>query len=676
MAAHTFCRLCEGYCGFVAETDGATLTRLEPDSADPVSEGYTCEVASRSLAALRRPDRVTRPLKRENGRLVPATWDEAIKDIGQRLGAIRSQSGARAIGLHLGEPVQRSSRVLVRSLAFALGMGTPNVFSSLASGAGPRLFATELMLGHPVPLLADVGRAHYVVMMGQDPRATSWGPGYLGMAHEGAMQFSRKTKGTKVVVADPRKTELAAAMDQHLAIRPGTEPFLALGMLAATVKGDWRDRQYVEDYTRHYEKLGDLLAPWPVDRCADICGVTAAALSGVALKFGRAAMAVLHAGPSAFQNANGMLGAWAWLALHTLTANTLRPGGLYEHVGFVDPHNLLTTIGLSDAPRTRVHGHPLQLLQAPETSLVDEVLTPGEGQVRALISVSGDAAGRLPGSARVKQALGSLELLVCLAREQDETTAAAHWVLPIPHPWERADLGLHDNNQLPVHGLLSTPAVVSAPGEVRAEEDILKDLFAAVHPGLRGSAWGAHLGLFGGWLARADLESWENRLLGFVAEDASARLAEPPHRIHVGDTDRSQWRVTTKDGRIDLLPDAIGELLARLEAPVRSPDRPFVLRTSAARDRAPDRAHRDAGADPGVSLHPDAGFAAGSRVRVVTRYGEALATVRLDPSLRADTVDLPAGYAADALALLPSEPADALAGAPVRDGLDCAIRPA
>lgn len=676
MATHTYCRLCEGYCGLVAQTDGSHLLSLAADPSDPVSEGYICDTAKRSVDALRRPDRVTRPMKRENGRLVPSTWDEAIKDIGARLGAVRSQSGPRAVGLSLGEPVQRSSRVLVRSLAFALGMGTPNVFSSLASGAGPRLFVTELMLGHPAPLLSDLGRAHFVVLMGQNPRETSWGPGTLGMAHEPWLQFSRKTKGTKVVVADPRKSEFAASMDQHLPIRPGTEPFLALGMLAATVKGDWRDKQYVDDYTRHYEKLGDLLAPWPVDRCADICGVSAAALSGVALKFGRAAMAVLHAGPSSFQNSNGVVGAWAWLALHTLTANTLRPGGLYDHAGFIDPHSVLKTLALAEAPRTRVHGHPLLMLQAPETSLVDEVLTPGEGQVRALITVSSNPAGSLPGSARVKQALGALDLLVCLAREQDETTAQAHWVLPIPHPWERADLGLHDNNQLPVHGLLQTPAVTAAPGDVRLEEDILKDIFAATHPGLRGTAWGTHLALFGSWLARADLESWENRLLGYVAEDAPARLAEPTHRIHVGDTDRSLWRVTTRDGRIDLLPDAIGELMARLEAPVRSPDRPFILRTSAALDRAPDRAHRATDADPGLSVHPDSGFASGSKVRVVTRFGEALATVHLDPTLRPDTADLPGGYAADAMALLPSEPADALAGAPVRDGLDCAIRSA
>lgn len=676
MPVHTYCRLCEGACGLVAEGAPENLSALNADPTDPVSEGFVCEVPARSLAAMRDPGRVTRPMKRVDGKLVPASWDEAIADISARLKAIRAQSGPGSLAISLGEPVQRSSRVLLRSLAFGVGLGTPNVFSSLARGAGPRLHMAELMLGHPAPLLSDLGRAHYVVLLGGDQRQSHWGPGNLGMAHEKWMAFSRKTKGTKVVVADPRKTELAAAMDQHLAIRPGTEPWFLLGLVSATVKGEWGDRHYIDTYTRHAEKLAAALESWPVDRCAEICGVPAAQLSGVGLKLSRAAMAVVHPGASTFQNEHAGVGAWAWLALHTLTANTLRPGGLYEHRGFVDLHTVLAGLPMGGAPRTRVGGHPLLMLQAPETALPDEILTPGEGQVRALVCVSSNPAASLPGTKRVREALGGLDLLVCLARHEDETAAQAHWVLPIPHPWERTDTHLLDSALLPVHGTARAPAVSSAPGEVRLEEDILRDLFQAVRPGMRNAAWGRHLVVAANLLARADLDAWEERLLGYVDESAAAKLAEEPHRLHLGDTDRSGWRVTTKDGRIDLLPDVVAEHLARLTPPERPKDQPYVLRTSRLLDRAPDTWHRGRGEDPGVSLHPDSGFVDGSRVRVVTRYGEVVTRVRLDPALRSDVADLPAGFSADALSLLAGSAGCPITGAPARDGLACAVLPA
>ena len=677
MAVHTYCRLCEGYCGVVAEVADGRPVSLSADPNDPVSEGFLCDTARRSLGALGDARRITRPMKRVDGRLVPASWEDAIREIGAQLRTIRGQSGARSVGLVLGEGVQHSTSVLARSLAFAMGMGTPNLFSSLAREAGPQLIAAEQMLGHPMSMLSDVGRAHYVVLLDGEQRDSDWGPRNPGQAHERWVQFSRKTKGTKVVVAGPRKTPLAEAVDQHLSIRPGTEPFMLLGLLAATVKGDWGDAQYIRDHTSHAVRLPELLAAWPVDRCADICGVPAAQLSGVGLKFSRAAMGVMHPGAGTFANAHPTVGAWAWIALHTMTANTLRPGGLYEHVGVFDMHGVLSAVPSSSAPRTRVHGLPLLMMQAPDALLADEILTPGEGQVRAVITVGANPVAALPASSRVRGALGGLDLLVCLARTEDETAAQAHWVLPIPHPWERRDLQVHTTPLLPVHQTAVGNPIATAPPDVRMEEDILRDLFAAVRPGVRGSGWGLHVTMLGQLAARADFATWETRLLDTLEDGAADQLAAEPHRLHVGDTDRSQWRLTTSDNRINVAPDAIVELVRQLAAPTADPALPLFLRTSRRVTRDVDALHRDAGAeDPGVGLHPDHGFSDGASVRVRTRFGDVLARVRVDPTLRSDSVDLPAGFAADASALLNPERVDPLCGMPERDGLACAIEQA
>ncbi len=672
MQTNTYCRLCDGACGLVVDLDDNRVSGVRGDPSDPVSEGYSCEVADASVQAVSHPNRVTRPLKREGGELVPCSWDEAISEIGAKLREIRGQSGPASLGLYLGDAVQRSSHSLARALTVGVGLGTPNILSTQCREAAPRIRAAELALGHPVNLLTDLGRAHYVILLSGGQRESSWGQQYPGMAHEQWIQHSRKTKGTKVVVADPKKTELAESVDQHLPIRPGTEAFFLLGMASAILKGGWVDRQYLRDYASGLDELEGMLAPWDVERCADICGLKAAMLSGVALKFSRAAMAVIHPGPGTFQGGNGLVAAWAWMVIHTLTANTLRPGGLYDHRGLIDLHMLWSSLSTDGAPRTRVGDHPLVLLQAPHTALPDEVLTPGEGQLRALLCVEGNPAWDLPESPRAREALRQLELLVCLTRTLDQTTEFADYVLPTTHPWEQRDLHFLDATALPAHFTQLAPALVPVQGEARSPDEILRGLFAEVRPGLRGSVWGRHLAMIGRAAASADLEQWAQRLSEWLGGLDWDTLSEAPHRIHEGDTNRANWRVSHDDNRIDLSPDPMGRLLSDLRAP--SPDERFGLwlRTSARVDRAPDAHHRDA-VDPGVSAHPDVGIADGAQVKVETAYGSVQATLHHDSRLRPDTIDVPAGYVVDANALLAGARSDAGTGAPEADGLPCQL---
>jgi anaerobic selenocysteine-containing dehydrogenase len=671
MNQRTFCRLCEGACGLVADVDGGALRALAPDTQDPVSGGFICDVATRSVGALAAPGRITQPLHRSGGRLVPVSWDEAIRGVADALKKARAQGEARSIGLYLGEALQRSDRGLVRSLATAAALGTPSVFSELSEGAGPRLLAAERALGHAVPLLPDIGRAHYVLALGGEQEGSGWGPLIRGRAHGDWLAHSRRTKGTKLVVAGPRATDFAREATQHLAIRPGSEPFLLLGMLVAVVKGGWHDPQFVRDYTRGWDALVDALAPWSVERCAARCGVDAAAISGVALKFSRAAMAVAVPDGSTFSNSHAGLTAWAWMTLHTVTANTLRPGGLYDHEGVFDLHHALAMLRSERAPRTRTGGHPLVLMQAPAAALVDEVLVPGEGQVTALLCVRGDPAGRLPGAARVEEALRALGTLVCLSTHHDDTTAMADWVLPVLHPWEREDLETVGAALLPRDAARYTPAVAAPAGEARHEADILAELAASV--GAARGAWGWHLGLAGRQIVKADLSAWERNLAGWLS-DSEWEGIEAAGGLDQGESDRSLWRISHEDGLIELFPEGTLPLLQAAGVDDAAADLPMRLRTSAARSEAPDAAHGD-GADAGIGLHPDAGLVDGARVRVRTRHGSVEGVVHLDDRLRADTVDIPREASVRATLLLSADRLDALTGTAERDGLACAVEP-
>ena len=657
----TYCRLCESRCGLTADTDSGELTALHADKSDPSSKGFICDTATYSVSVLRDPLRITEPMKRVDGHLKPVSWETAISEIGAKLKTIRSQQGAAAIGLYLGDAVQRSSRSLVRALAFGVGSGTPHIFSELCDNAGPRLWAAEQVIGHPTPLVSDLGRAHYVLLLSGSQRELGWGPHNAGMGHEAAIAHSRKTKGTKVVVADPTASDFATSMDGHLQIRPGTEPYLMLGMLCAIVRGGWTDAQFIRDYTTGFAQLEQAIQPWSVDRCAEICGIDGPTLSGVALKFSRAAMAVIHPAAHSFSNAAGGVGAWAWLALHAVTANLLRPGGLYENKGAFDLFGLLSHLPTEKAPKT-ASGHPLLWMQAPATALCENIQS---GAVTALITVNGNPLGTLPNPDNTTSAIDALALHVAITTHEDASAAHADWVLPASHPWEQAGLCLHDSGVLPFRGTMWTPPVAQAKQKSKAEADILADLFSAFRPGLRGSVWGTHIGVTARYLASADLEQWEKRAFSWSDEIDLDAIPANESRIDLGASDRSTWRPSTEDGRLQLWPQAVADRINTITPP---PIEGLSVRTGQAADRAPDIAHRREDA-PTMTLrvHPDQGQDLGARMKLKTAHGMVTVTITHDIRLRPDVLDLPAQ--AGALFLLDETAVDPLTGAPVKDGL-------
>ncbi len=672
----TWCRLTECGAGLQAHVEGDRIVSLKVDPEHPMGRHGTCGVCEGSIGARDDARRILRPRRRVGDAWQEATWDEALTDIAARWKAIRARGGAGAVGVHAGAPVGLDSKGLVRTLAFALQQGTSNLYSPLPTLGGPWVRACELVLGHPVALQSDVGRAHYVVLLGANQEAQGWGPLQSGRNLAADLAFSRRTKGTKLIAVDPRRTALAATADQHHRVLPGTELWFVLGMVRAILDNDWRDTQFTDDHCTPLAPLREALAPWTIERCAEICGVPSGDIGGVALKFSRAAMAVAHKSPQALASTHGTLTAWALLVLHALTANVMRPGGLYENRGAVDLFPVLRQLQTERAPHTRSTAHPLLLLQAPEAALAQDAAATGGDALRALITVQADPLRDLPGGEPIRAALRDLELLVAIDLADTATTRAAHWVLPTVHAWERADGHLHDTSILPMRLLQHTEALVAAPGEARPCADILRDLAGRIGPMWRGGAHGAHLLAAGQLLATSDLERWEERVLSAVGPVSLADVRAAQHGSYHGEVDRAVWRVSHAHGRLDLLPTPIADALAALSAPETPAELPLRLLTSASRDAALRAFDRPAdAADPGVGLHPDAGFADGARVRVRTAFGACEAAVRLDPALRAGVVDLPAGHAADVAALIPADVLDPLTGTAAWNGLACRVEP-
>ena len=637
----------------------ATLTGTRVSSIEPVTQG-----GPRSQLPALKP-RLGKPMRRSGDRLEEISWEAAVREIGDRMRSIRSQQAETAI--LAGARVATDSAAMVRTLATQLALGPACLHTHLADFGAPLVRAAELVIGHPVLLQADVARAHYAVLMGANQSAAGWGPMQVAPGMERELAQARKVKSNKLISIDPRKPALARGSDQHLPIRPGTDLYCLLGMCRHILDNGWRDVQFTRDWTTGLEELTAALAPWTLDRCAAICGVPAGDLGGIALKFSRAAMAVVHLSPQALRGQNATLTAWASLVLHALTANLLRPGGLYENKGIGPAAALMTEFGTAKAPE--LAGRPLLLTQASAHALTERILTPSHAQVRGLLCLSADPATELCGP-RVDAALRSLDLLVAIDTVESATTRLAHFVLPTLAPFEREDIRLLDTVVLPRRELAWTPALEPAPGGARSTDQILRDVYRTQRPTLK-SPFGAHVRLRAAMVVRSGTTSWFEKALATTPARSLAALKTGAW--DGGDVDRATWRVSFDDDRLRLLPDPIGRALANLSEPKQAPGQTHWLLTSAARDALLSRADRDENEDPGVTLHPDAGYSDGERVIVHTSTGSVSALVRNDPELRADTVDLPAGYATPVARLIPDDLLDAFVGTPAWDGLGCSI---
>ncbi len=676
----SWCRACEGLCGVSLEVDGTGIQSLAGDRSHPNNAGFSCEIGKRAAAMARAGERLRRPLRRIGDRLEPVDWEEALRTIGAELTRIRKASGPQSLGLYAGAPLGQNPLGAARTGAMALGLGTTHLFSELALAGAPLLYASELMLGYPVPLQSDVGRAHYTLLLGADQDEARWGPLQAGTVHTQALQYFRRTRRfARVATAGHRATDLTRQADTVLSIRPGTELFLLLGMANAIAQGGWYEHQYLRDYTEGFPRAAEWLAPWTPARVAGICGVEAGDVSGLGLKFSRAAMATIARNAQLTQHHNGTLAAWAWYLVHALTANLLRPGGLFEARGLVDHQPACLAFPLRGAPRTRVDGFASLLLQAPATALSQEALTPGEGQLRALVCVAGDPLGRLPDTDRVHQALEGLELLVAIDAVETATTRRAHWVLPSTMFWERSDVSLLSLPMLPARTLQAAGPVLDPVGEARPEESILADLFRAtrapLRDGLRGGGWGLHLRLLGRLAATADLEGWIDRILELSGQPDLAALRDLPRGVDEGELNRAEWRVERPGARVDLAPEVLEHAVTGLRPPEADPDHPswLVLRTLGPGHHG-TRYTADEAAARAVRVHPASGLTQGAEVVVSTRFGEARGVCHLDEALREDTVEAPWSSLFEAGRLVDGGRLDPFTGTPTQVGLGCRVR--
>jgi anaerobic selenocysteine-containing dehydrogenase len=434
------CPLCEATCGLEVTLRDGAVHRIRGDRDDVFSHGFICPKGSTLGALHDDPDRLRRPLVRRDGRHVEVDWDEAFAEVEARLVPIRERHGADSVAMYLGNPNAHTiaGAVFVRPLIQALA--TKNLYSASTVDQMPRHVSSGLLFGNPGAMpVPDLDRTELLVILGADPLESN---GSLCTAPDFPGRLAAiRDRGGRIVVVDPRRSRTAAVADEHLSIRPGTDAAWLLSLIHVVLR-DGRERISLSPVSG-IEHLGALVEPFSPERVAPVCGIDAATTERIAHELSDGRRSAVYTRIGTHTARHGTLCSWAADVLCLITDNLDVPGGMMWptpcHGRPVPADRAPGGRGFRTGRwSSRVSGHPEVRGELPVAALAEEIETPGDGQVRALITVAGNPARSTPDSVRLERALASLDLVVSVDIYLNETTRYADVILPPPSALEKS----------------------------------------------------------------------------------------------------------------------------------------------------------------------------------------------------------------------------------------------
>jgi anaerobic selenocysteine-containing dehydrogenase len=691
------CPLCEATCGLAIELEGDQVVAVRGDEHDVFSRGYLCPKGATIGELEHDPDRLTAPRVRRDGTLVPTSWDDAFGEVDDRLRAVVAEHGPDSVAIYVGNPNAHtlSGQLYVRPLIKALR--TKNIFSASSVDQLPKHVSSGLVFGDPLAIpVPDIDRTDLLVVLGGDPR-TSNGSLWTVPDVPGRLDALR-ARGGRLVVVDPRRSRTARKADQHLAIRPGTDALLLAGIVATLLEDGAVDvPTALADHVDGIAEVCDALAGFTADRVAPTCGVPADEIRGLARDLAAADRAVVYGRLGTTTVRHGTVASWLVDVVNLLTGNLDRPGGAmfprppHHRPGARRPFRM-------GRWSSRVRELPEAIGELPVATLIDEIETPGEGQVRALIVIGGNPVLSTPDAARLDAAIADLDLVVAVDPYVSATGRHADVVLPPPGPLQRSHCDLVFAG-LSVRNVVNySPAVRELPADQLDEWEILLVLASiALGGGTPRDATGAidvsqadtfvaaqaagaiaqdpHADVRVDRDAEALLAAVEGRhgperLLdlvlragpygdGFAGGDGLtlATLEANPHGVDHGPLEpRIPDVLTTEDGRVHLAPSPFLDALGGLEAELDVEPAPLVLVGRRHLRTNNSWSHNVPSLGRGrplcvLHVHPDDaarhGLTDGGRAKVSSRAGAVEADFEVTDDLRPGVVSLPHGFGHD-----------------------------
>ena len=480
---HRVCHLCEAMCGLVIQTEGDKVTDIRGDKDDPLSRGHVCPKAVALQDIHEDPDRLRKPMKRIRTapgeyQHVEIEWSEALDLAADALASTIEKQGVDAVGAYFGNPAVHNYGMLTHQRNLFRHIRTRNRFSATSVDQLPHhlvsLWCFGHMLLHPIP---DVDRTHYFLMLGANPLASN---GSIWTVPDVRQRLKDlKSRGGKLVVVDPRRTETAELASEHLFIRPGSDAAFLLAMIHVLFRDDLVAPGPLADFTDGLDEVAAAVSELSPDWAAPLTGIAADDIVRIAHELAEAEAGICYGRMGVSTQVYGALCQWAIQVINVATGHLDKPGGsLFTRPAMDQVVN--TNPGGFGRFASRGRGLPEFNYELPAATMVDEIRTEGEGQIRLMFTGAGNPVLSTPNGRALDEALEEVDFMISVDPALNETTRHADVILPPTSPLE------HDHYDIAFHNLAIrntvrySPAVFDKPEGALHDWEIFSELGARV----------------------------------------------------------------------------------------------------------------------------------------------------------------------------------------------------
>ena len=572
----TYCRICEAHCGLDIDIDPDTETilKIRADKTHPVSRGYAC-IKGIGLDAIHHDSqRLNYPLKKTGDSWQRISWQQATAEIGAKVKALSAQHSPRSIGMYAGNPTFFNFKNVMFVHDFLKSIGSPNLFSSHSIDVNNKLFTATNLYGrsmvHPVP---DFDNTDFFMCLGSNPVVSQMSflliPNALGELQK------IEQRGGKVIIVDPRKTETAEKVGEHIFIRPSSDVYLLLAMLNIMAE-QYPPELDQYDYAAHdIEGFIAIGKQWSPERCAELTGISAVDIRELARQYFTADGAALYMSTGVNMGPFGSICYWLIQGLSLLSGNLDSKGGLIFSQGPFDAVQLAEDMGIGgeETGATLQDGWRKVASCFPSNALADEILIDHPDKIRAMFILAGNPVHSIPGN-NMAAAMAELELVVSIDIYQNETSMYADYILPATDMLERSDFPISWTSLRATPYTQYTKRVVAPKFERREEWEILSDLAIACGASpfaLTSCNALAHINRWLNYLPN-DLRLTPDRILALLLKKGGRtslkELRNMPQGIPLPRPSVGEFlgkKIPTIDKKIQLMPPMLIKDLSRLD---------------------------------------------------------------------------------------------------------------
>jgi anaerobic selenocysteine-containing dehydrogenase len=429
------CPLCEATCGLEITIRDNKVRRIRGDRDDVFSKGFICPKGSTVKDLDNDPDRIRVPMIREGRTWREASWEEAFAEIDRGLNGVRNEYGNDAVALYFGNPTAHNLSGAFYNGALARALRTKHIFSASTVDQMPKQVSAGLMFGTVISIpVPDIDRTDYLLMLGANPYESN---GSLMTAPDMPGRIEALTaRGGKLVVVDPRRTK-TAQQGEHVAIRPGTDGAFLLSLLHVVFAENRVNLGACAAFVNGLDEIRELAASFSPEETASFTGIEANTTARIARELCDAKRAAVYGRIGTCTQEFGTIASWLIDVLNVVTGNLDREGGaMFARPAVGSP----LTRGKPGKGRgvqfarwsSRVRNAPEVYGEFPAAVLAEEIETPGEGKIRALITLAGNPILSTPHSDDLDRAIASLDFMVSVDIYLNETTKHANVLLPAP----------------------------------------------------------------------------------------------------------------------------------------------------------------------------------------------------------------------------------------------------